>query len=178
MIDLNSPEFYTIAFVVAMALLAFFFGHREKRPPSTYILQLATTPVEKEETTDQSDASQGESHQNSQLLADEKETEDLLIMEPISGGRIQVLRTGLSLGDEETVNLIITVQEEQCTIIEKKGVKRRRAVPQSITGEATLKCLRPGTKYRIRYESQLTSAWASFTFDTASPIPVKVTLKY
>ena len=178
MIDLNSPEFYTIAFVVAMALLAFFFGHREKRPPSTYIVQLTTTPVEKEETTDQSDASQGVSHQNSQLLADEEESEDLLIMEPLSGGHIQVRRTGLSLGDEETINLVITVQEERCTIIEKKGVKRRRAVPQPVTGEATLKCLRPGTKYRIRYESQITSAWATFTFDTTSAVPVTVSLKY
>ena len=174
MIDLNSPEFYTIAFVVAMALLAFFFGHREKRPPSTYIVQLNTTPVEKEETTDQSEPSQ----ENSQLLAAEEESKDLLIMEPIGGGRIQVRRTGLSLGDEETANLVITVQEEQCTIIEKKGVKRRKAVPQPVTGDAMLKCLRPGTKYRIRYESQLTSAWASITFDTASPIPIKVTLKY
>lgn len=177
MIDINSPEFYTISFVVAMAMLAFFFGNREKRPPSTYIVQLTTTPVEKEETTDQSESSASDSRQNAQLLAEE-ESEDLLIMEPLSGGRIQVRRTGLSLGDEETINLVITVQEEQCTIIEKKGVKRRRAVPQPVTGEATLRCLRPGTKYRIRYESQLTSAWASFIFDTASPIPVKVTLKY
>ena len=177
MIDLNSPEFYTIAFVVAMAMLAFFFGHREKRPPSTYIVQLTTTPVEKEETTDQSEFPQGDSHHNAQLLAEE-ESEDLLIMEPIGGGRIQVHRTGLALGDEETINLVITVQEEQCTIIEKKGVKRRRAVPQPVTGEATLKCLRPGTKYRVRYESQLTSAWASFTLDTASPIPINISLKY
>ena len=177
MIDLNSPEFYTIAFVVAMAMLAFFFGHREKRPPSTYIVQLNTTPVEKEETTDQSESSQGDSHHNSQLLAEE-ESEDLLIMEPIGGGRIQVRRAGLALGEEETVNLVITVQEEQCTIIEKKGIKRRRAIPQPVTGEATLKCLRPGTKYRVRYESQLTSAWASFTLDTASPIPINISLKY
>ena len=177
MIDLNSPEFYTIAFVVAMAMLAFFFGHREKRPPSTYIVQLNTTPVEIEETTEQSESSASDSRQNAQLLAEE-ESEDLLIMEPIGGGRIQVRRTGLSLGDEETINLVITVQEEQCTIIEKKGIKRRRAIPQPVTGETTLKCLRPGTKYRVRYESQLTSAWASFTLDTASPIPINISLKY
>ncbi len=177
MIDLNSPEFYTIAFVVAMAMLAFFFGHREKRPPSTYIVQLFTTPVEKEETTDQSESSTSDSHQNTQLLSEE-ESEDLLIMEPLGGGSIQVSRSGLSLGDEETVNLVITVQEEQCTIIEKKGIKRRRAIPQPVTGEATLKCLRLGTKYRVRYESQLTSAWASFTLDTASPIPINISLKY
>lgn len=177
MIDLNSPEFYTIAFVVAMAMLAFFFGHREKRSPSTYIVQLTTTPVEKEDATDQSESSASDSRQNAQLLSDE-ESEDLLIMEQIGGGRIQVSRTGLALGDEETVNLVITVQEEQCTIIEKKGIKRRRAIPQPVTGEATLKCLRPGTKYRVRYESQLTSAWASFTLDTASPNPINISLKY
>ena len=34
--DLNSPEFYTIAFVVAMALVALLMGHREKGPASTH----------------------------------------------------------------------------------------------------------------------------------------------
>ena len=110
MIDLNSPEFYTIAFVVAMAIVAFMLGHREKQPPS--------------------------------------------------------------------INLVITIQEEKCTIVEKKGVKRRRCVGEPVTGEATLKCLRPGNKYRIRYESQLTSAWANFTLDTTRPVPVTVALRY
>lgn len=178
MIDLNSPEFYTIAFVVTMALLVLFFGHREKQPPSTYIVQLNTSPVEQEGTSEQSESSTSGNNAISQSLAVEAESEDVLIMEPIGGGHVQVHRTGLALGDEETVNLVITVQEDQCTIIEKKGIKRRRAVPQAVTGEATLKCLRPGTKYRVRYESQLTSAWASFTLDTASPIPVKASLKY
>ena len=153
MISLNSPEFYTIAFVVVMALLVMFLGHREKRPPSTYIVQLATTP-------------------------DEGDSDDVLCMEPQDGGMVLLSRTGLSLGAEETINLVITIQEDHCTIIEKKGVKRRGAVGEPVTGEATLKCLRPGTKYHVRYESQLTSTWASFTFDTAAPMPLKVNLKY
>lgn len=153
MIDLNSPEFYTIAFVVAMALIALLLGQREKQPPSTWIVQLNTTP-------------------------DEGEADDILRLEPTDEGHIRVTRTGLSLGAEETINLVITIQEEKCTIIEKKGVKRRRAVGEPVMGEATLKCLRPGNKYRIRYESQLTSAWASFSFDTTNPAPVTVTLRY
>ncbi len=151
--DLHSPEFYTIAFVVAMALVALLIGRREKQPPSTYIAQLTTTPVEGED-------------------------EDVLCLEPIDGGRIRLTRTGLTLGDEETINLVITIQEEHCSIVEKKGVRRRRAVGEPVAGEATLKCLRPGTKYRIRYESQITSAWATFTFDTTSATPVTVSLKY
>lgn len=151
--DLNSPEFYTIAFVVAMALVALLMGHREKQPPSTHIIQLTTAP-------------------------DDGEADDVLCLEPMDRGRIHLTRTGLSLGAEETINLVITIQEEHCTIVEKKGIKRRRSVGEPVSGEATLKWLRPGTKYRIRFESQITSAWASFTFDTTSPTPVTIPLKY
>ena len=151
--DLNSPEFYTIAFVVAMALLALLLGRREKLPPSTYIVQLFTSPAD-------------------------GEADDVLSLEPIDGGHIRVTRTGLALGAEETINLVITIQEGHCDIVEKKGVRRRRAVPEPVSGEATLKCLRSGMKYRVRYESQLTSAWATFTYDTNKPDPVTVELRY
>ena len=151
--DLNSPEFYTLAFVVAMALVALLMGRREKDPPSTHIVQLVTTP-------------------------DEEGADDVVCMEPIDGGRIRLTRTGLSLGTEETINLVITIQEDHCSIVEKKGLKRRGAVAEPVSGEAVLKCLRPGNKYRIRYESQLTSAWASFTLDTTSPTPITAPLKY
>lgn len=151
--DINSPEFYTLAFVVAMALVALLMGRREKQPPSTHIVQLHT-----EAAPDGQD--------------------DTLSFAPMDGGRISISRTGISLGAEETVNLVITIQENSCTIIEKKGVKRRGSIGEPVTGEASLKCLRPATKYRIRYESQLTSTWASFTLDTASPQPTIVTLRY
>ena len=147
MISLNSPEFYTIAFVVAMALLAMFLGHREKQPPSTYIVPLATTPVEKEETTQQSDPEGGcpQTVQNNQVSRDQS-CPDVLCLEPQDGGRVLLSRTGLTLGAEETINLVITIQEDHCTIIEKKGLKRRGAVGEPVTGQATLKCLRPGMK--------------------------------
>ena len=44
MLDINSVEFYTIAFVVAMALVGLLMGRTEKKPPSTYIFQLLTMP--------------------------------------------------------------------------------------------------------------------------------------
>ena len=151
--DLNSPEFYTVAFVVAMALLALIIGRTDKKPPSTHIIQLMTA-------------------------AGDSDSDDTLCLEPMDGGAVNLSRTGFSLGEEETVNLVITIQEDRCSIVEKKGIKRRKAVASPMTGTATLKCLKPGTRYRMRYESQLTSAWTTFTFDTASPKPVKLTLKY
>ena len=69
-----------------------------------------------------------------------------------------------------------TIRENQCTIIEKKGIRRRSAEPVPVTGEVTVKCLRPGNKYHVRYESQVTSTWATFTLDTASATPKRVPL--
>jgi len=151
--DLNSPEFYTIAFVVFMALIALLMGRTEKKPPSTYIVQLAT-------------------------IAAESLGDDTVTMELTDGGHIMLHRSGITLAAEETVNLVITVQEDHCSIVEKKGVKRRRVVGEPVMGEALLKCLRPGNKYKIRYESQLTSTWAMFTLDTSSPDAKKVELAF
>lgn len=152
MIDINSVEFYTIAFVVAMALVALLMGRSEKQPASTHIFQLLTAPATGEDA------------------------ENLLCIEPLDGGRVRLSRTGLSIGQEETVNLVFTIRGDQCSIVEKKGIKRRRAQGEPVTGEVTVKCLRPGARYRMRYESQLTSAWATFTLDTTSATPRVVKL--
>lgn len=152
--DINSPEFFTLAFVLAMALVAMLIGKREKRPPSTHIVQLVTTD------------------------ADGDADDDVLVIEPQDRGRVRLSRAGLSLAPEETVNLVITIQEDHCSIVEKKGVKRRGAPAVPVTGEAVLKCFKPGMTYRMRYESQLTSTWATFTLDTMSPTPIRITLKY
>ena len=151
--ELNSPEFYTLAFVVAMALIALLMGHNEKKPPSTHIVPLDTVP-------------------------DDAGSDDVLTLEPVDGGCVVLRRTGLSLAPEETIHLVITIQEDKCKIIEKKGLKRRGAVGEPVKGEAKLKCLRPGNKYSIRYESQLTSTWATFTFDTLHDADKRVELKY
>lgn len=151
--DLNSPEFYTIAFVVAMALIALLMGRREKGPASTHIVQLAIMP------------------------ANDEADEDTLSLQRTSGGRVLISREGLMLAEEETVNLVFTICDEECSIVEKKGVKRRGAALVPVKGEVSVKCLRP-IKYRIRYESQVTSRWATFTFDASSTDEKQVTLGY
>ena len=152
--DLNSPEFYTIAFVVAMALVALLMGHREKGPASTHIMQLATMADDDNESDD-----------------------DTLRLRHLGGGKVLISREGLLLAPEETVNLVFTIRDAECTILEKKGVKRRNVVVEPVKGEVAVKFLRP-MKYHIRYESQVTSRWASFTYDASSPQEKTVLLDY
>jgi len=152
LMDFTSVEFYTLAFVVAMALIALLMGRTEKGTPSTHIVQLGTVP-------------------------DDGATDDVLTMQAMGNGRVAISRTGIMLLPEETVNLVFTMRGSECTILEKKGVKRRGTPGVPVSGHVMVKCMRP-IKYRIRYESQLTSAWAMFDFDAASSQPVEVRLKY
>ena len=154
--DLNSPEFYTLAFVVAMALVAMLMGTRDKGQASTHIFQLMTSPVEGD---------------------DESVEDDKLLMRNEGNGKVLICRQGMTLGDEETINLVFTIRDDECNILEKKGVKRRGVVGTPVQGQVTVKCLRP-IKYRVRYESQVTSRWASFTFDAASTQEKQVSLNY
>lgn len=154
--DLNSPEFYTLAFVVAMALVAMLMGTRDKGQASTHIFQLVTSPVEGD---------------------DESIDDDKLQMRNEGNGKVLIHRQGMTLGDEETINLVFTIRDDECNILEKKGVKRRGVVGTPVQGQVTVKCLRP-IKYRVRYESQVTSRWASFTFDAASTQEKQVSLNY
>lgn len=154
--DLNSPEFYTLAFVVAMALVAMLMGTRDKGQASTHIFQLVTMPIEGD---------------------DDSSEDDKLLMRNEGNGKVLICRQGMTLGDEETINLVFTIRDDECNILEKKGVKRRGAVGTPVQGQVTVKCLRP-IKYRVRYESQVTSRWASFTFDAASSQEKQVSLNY
>ena len=154
--DLNSPEFYTLAFVVAMALVAMLMGTRDKGQASTHIFQLVTSPIEGD---------------------DESIDDDKLQMRNEGNGKVLIHRQGMTLGDEETINLVFTIRDDECNILEKKGVKRRGVVGVPVQGQVTVKCLRP-IKYRVRYESQVTSRWASFTFDAASTQEKQVSLNY
>ena len=155
--DITSVEFYTLAFVVAMALVALLMGRTEKKPPSTYIVQLDTIAI------------------------DDDEAEDTVLLQPTAQDKTVLLkRSGIAIAPEDTVNLVITIQEDRCTIVEKKGRKSRNKgfKGDPVSGEATLKCLRPNCKYRMRYESQLNSTWASFTLDTSSQEPRLVKLNF
>ena len=154
--DLNSPEFYTLAFVVAMALVAMLMGNRDKGQASTHIFQLITSPVEGD---------------------DESTDDDTLLMRNEGNGKVLIYRQGMTLGAEETINLVFTIRDDECNILEKKGVKRRGVAGTPVQGQVTVKCLRP-IKYRVRYESQVTSRWASFTYDAASSQEKQVSLNY
>lgn len=145
--DITSVEFYTLAFVVATALVALLLGRSEKKPQSTYIVQLSTTPDS------------------------DNDAEDTVSLQPTDTGKAILLkRSGISIAPEDTVNLVINVQGDSCSIVEKKGRKSKKGIMgDPVTGEAVLKCLRPNCKYRMRYESQLNSTWATFTLDTSSP---------
>ena len=99
--DFNSPEFYTLAFVIAMALVALLMGKRDKSPGSTHIVQLATT------------------------LDGENEDDDVLTLQHVGNGRVLIKREGFSLAPEETVNLVFTIHDDECLVVEKKGIKRR-----------------------------------------------------
>ena len=154
--DLNSPEFYTLAFVVAMALVAMLMGTRDKGQASTHIFQMVTSPVEGD---------------------DESIDDDKLLMRNEGNGKVLIHRQGMTLGDEETINLVFTIRDDECNILEKKGVKRRGVVGVPVQGQVTVKCLRP-IKYHVRYESHVTSRWASFTFDAASSQEKQVSLNY
>ena len=100
--DITSPEFYTLAFVVAMALLALLLGRTEKKPSSTYVLQLPTVPDE-----------------------DGEESEDAVRVEVLDNGKVRIVRTGFMLRDDETVNLVFTMRDGDCKVVEKKGKKHR-----------------------------------------------------
>ena len=53
----------------------------------------------------------------------------------------------------------------------------KRAAPSSTQSEVTVKCLRP-IKYHMRFDSQVTSTWATFTYDAASQEPKEVKLSF
>ena len=144
--DFNSPEFYTIAFVVAMALVALLMGRREHGPASTHIVQLLTEPDEREDN------------------------EDTLMMQRVAGGKVHIRREGMALAPDETINLVFTIRDDTCVI-----TGGAQTIP--VRGEVSVKCLRP-IKYRIRYESQVNSTWASFVYDAASSEQKAVRLSY
>lgn len=152
--DITSVEFFTLAFVVAMAIVAMLIGRRERGIPSTHILQLITEPD-----------------------GDDAEAEDSVLLERLDNGRVRIRRTGLTLVPDETVNLVFTIRDNQCTIVEKKGIKKRGAVGEPVAGEVVVKFLRP-IKYSMRYESQVMSTWATFTYDAASSDVKQVCLNY
>jgi len=151
-----SVEFYTLAFVVAMAVVGYLISRNDKSAKSTHIVQLDTNLVT---STD---------NQN-----------DILRLQPQRDGSILLTRCGLFIAEGETVNLVITIADDKCSIVEKKGIVKRRArAKQPITGSVTLTCLPTGGKLHVRYDSQITSRWVTFTFDPTKATTTIAELRY
>jgi len=156
--DVGSIEFYTVAFIVAMALVGYFMSRGEKPHASTRVVQLETAPalVENDEDILHVQWSQRE-------------------------GTMVLSRCGLRLGEGETANLVVTVAGDRCTIVEKKGRGMRRVSRHAVTGTVTVPWDVDPTVERlhVRYDSQLTSRWAAFVLDvTQDTIDEVVTLRY
>jgi len=151
--DINSVEFYTLAFVVAMALVGWLVGRRERRQPSTFIVPLDV----------QADDAGGHG--------------DGLGLQVHADGSVVVVRGGLMLADGETVHLVINVADGRCDIVEKKGIKRR-GVPRLMQGSARVVCLPAREQWQVRYDSEVTSRWATFRLDNTHPGTLEVDMRY
>ena len=146
--DINSVEFYTIALLVAVALIALLMRQREPEAARTHIVPLDLEPTGEEVPRDDN-ATPRPTHLRLTALAD---------------GKVALERDALPLRAQETVNLVATVIDDKVTIEEKKGMTAVfNSQEHYYNGSQTLTFL-PFEKVYIRYESQVTGRWAKFAF--------------
>ena len=155
--DFTSIEFYTIAFVVAMALVGFFMNYKRTAPASTHLAALELEPVQD----------------------DVSATESIIKLDAHDDGSVTLERKGLLLVDGETVNLVATVIDDKITIAEKKGKASAVGGKESLyNGHATLAFFPSGIKVYIRYESSVAGQWSKFSFVNKSGNRVVKELRY
>ena len=147
----HSVEFYTLALLVAFALLALIFGQREQPQASTYIKPLELHPGGPE---------------NSELT-----------LSTDAHGKLQLQRTGLMLNSDDTVNLVATVAGNQVSIAEKKGLKGQPSVEQLMAGTVVIDFLKE-QKYVFSYESEVSGQWRRFSYVNKLGNSKKIELKY
>lgn len=151
--DINSVEFYALALLVAMALLGLLFGDKPHTPAVTGIAQFKPTGP----------------------CADPDSATVALAALP--GGNVELLRQGLPLAQGATAFVVATVVDDKMTVVEKQGI-HSVAEPQPQHAVATLDCLPPGRRLHVRYESELTGQWCTFTFTNAQGRTATAQLKY
>lgn len=148
----HSIEFYTLALLVAFALLALIFGQRDQATPSTYIQALDLEPGGDE---------------NSELT-----------LTALDDGTVRLLRTGMMLQEGDTVNVVATVGDGKLHMVEKKGRKAPLTGAEQLTcGSLLLKFLKE-QDYEVRYESEVTGDWRLFNFVNRGGNVKKISLKY
>lgn len=136
MFDIHSIEFYVIAFVVAIALVTLLVGQRDHGEATTNI-----------DTLDLSPSLGGEAG----LLTITSEDTD----------KVTIRRTGLPVFEGDAVILVSTVIDDKWHIEEKRATKGRGPNAE-MDGTVTVSFLKPD-RYHVRYDSEITGQWCTFT---------------
>lgn len=146
--DIHSIEFYVLAFMVAVALVALLLGQRKQMPAVTRIVEL---PL-------------GEPGDMVPINDAAPVKPSTLRLTARSGGMVTIERTAIPLHDGETVNLIATIIDDKITIQEKKGmVAAFGSREQYYDGSVDVDFF-PFEKVYVRYESQVNGQWSKFSF--------------
>lgn len=152
MIEINSTEFFVMALMVAMAILALMFGQPNQGPATTIITTLALNPC----------------------ITDD---DGLIVLNAMPDGDVLLLRNGIPLCDGDTVNIVVTVIGDKLKIVEKKGVISPSGTEIKTDGITTLTGV-PIDRFHVRYESEITGQWALFTFTNRPDRRSSAHLKY
>lgn len=136
MIDVHSVEFYVIAFVVAMALVTLLIGQRDRGE--------ATTNID-----------------TFRLIAMQADEAGVLAITSEETDRVTITRTGLPIDDGDTVIVISTIIDDKWHMVEKRATRGGGA---HLDADAAVEVsfLRPG-RYHVRYDSEITGQWCTFT---------------
>lgn len=151
MIDVHSVEFYVIAFVVAMALITLLVGQKHHGEATTNIDTFNLIPSMADEAG---------------LLAIVSEDTD----------RVAITRTGLPISEGDTIILVSTIIDDKWHIEEKRATKGR-GPHVAMDGSAELAFLKPG-RYHVRYDSEVTGQWCTFTHTHRPGNTTRTQLKY
>ena len=135
--DVHSVEFYVIAFVVAIALFTLLMGQREHGP--------ATTAIEQFSLTD----------------PDEVMPDGLITIASTGLDRVRITRTRLPLTDGESAFIVATLIDSKWRLVEKRTTKSRA---ETTDFDATAEFNLPPGRYHIRYDSEITGQWVTFTY--------------
>lgn len=152
MISINSTEFFVLALTVAMAVIALMCGQRH---PGEAITEIVAMMLNESVTTD----------------------DGLLVLKTLESGELLILRNGLPLFEGDTVNVVAAVVGNKLSIVEKRGLGSNSGLEKKYDGTTTLATL-PAKSFHVRYDSEVTGEWATFSFTNREGNTTSTHLKY